>query len=239
MWSSHTQTALFWETYECFEILFHGCCEYSRSLMPKQVAHSSRAMYLSPSASHCSKKRVVQCSMGIRGARRGASSVCVRYLQVHKQQRWIWVLVVVKGPVPSICSFCTVASIMFCGVIIVPYVPVDGVLVELAKLPVDGEDVHVVVLFKVMCEQIQGVIASLKPLLILIDLLHLKGWMDTFTLLLCGKQQICQNEEHKSFFPINDLCVKSKRWVQSRIKAGLANFSAAFQTHKYFLSLKL
>lgn len=49
------------------------------------MAHSSRAMYLSASASHCSKKRVVQCSMGMRGARRGASSVWVRYLEANKQ----------------------------------------------------------------------------------------------------------------------------------------------------------
>lgn len=53
---------------------------YLRSLMPKQLAHSSRAMYLSLSRSQASKKRVVQCSMGIRGARSGASSVCDRYL---------------------------------------------------------------------------------------------------------------------------------------------------------------
>ncbi|TNN47199.1 hypothetical protein EYF80_042590 [Liparis tanakae] len=49
--------------------------------MPKQPAHSSRAMYLSLSASQCSKKRLVQCSMGMRGARRGEISVWVRYLQ--------------------------------------------------------------------------------------------------------------------------------------------------------------
>lgn len=53
---------------------------YSRSLMPKQLAHSSRAMYLSLSRSQASKKRVVQCSMGMRGARSGASSVWDRYL---------------------------------------------------------------------------------------------------------------------------------------------------------------
>lgn len=49
--------------------------KHSLSLMPKQPAHSSRAMYLSLSRSQVSKKRVVQCSMGIRGARSGASSV--------------------------------------------------------------------------------------------------------------------------------------------------------------------
>jgi len=49
--------------------------------MPKQLAHSSRAMYLSLSKSQASKKRVVQCSMGMSGARSGASSVWDRYLQ--------------------------------------------------------------------------------------------------------------------------------------------------------------
>lgn len=38
-------------------------------------------MYLSLSRSQVSKKRVVQCSMGMRGARSGASSVWDRYLQ--------------------------------------------------------------------------------------------------------------------------------------------------------------
>lgn len=54
--------------------------QHLRSLMPKQPAHSSRAMYLSLSKSQVSKKRVVQCSMGMRGARSGASSVWDRYL---------------------------------------------------------------------------------------------------------------------------------------------------------------
>lgn len=54
------------------------------------------------------------------------------------------------------------------------YVPVDGVLVELAELPVDGEDVHVVVLLEVVSQQVQRVFASLQPLLVLEDLLHLK-----------------------------------------------------------------
>lgn len=59
----------------------HSCPpQHLRSLMPKQLAHSSRAMYLSLSRSQASKKRVVQCSMGIRGARSGASSVWDRYL---------------------------------------------------------------------------------------------------------------------------------------------------------------
>lgn len=58
-------------------------------------------------------------------------------------------------------------------------VPVDGVLVELAELPVDGEDVHVVVLLEVVSQQVQRVFASLQPLLVLVDLLHLKDHTDT------------------------------------------------------------
>lgn len=46
-------------------------------------------------------------------------------------------------------------------------------LVQLTELPVDGEDVHVVVLLEVMGQQVQGVLASLQPLLVLMDLLHL------------------------------------------------------------------
>lgn len=58
-------------------------------------------------------------------------------------------------------------------------IPVDGVLVELAELPVDGEDVHVVVLLEVVSQQVQRVFASLQPLLVLVDLLHLKDHTDT------------------------------------------------------------
>lgn len=58
------------------------------------------------------------------------------------------------------------------------YVPVDGVLVQLAELPVDGVDVHVVVLLEVVSQQVQRVITSLQPLLVLVDLLHLKDWTD-------------------------------------------------------------
>lgn len=47
-------------------------------------------------------------------------------------------------------------------------------LVQLAELPVDGEDVHVVVLLEVVGQQVEGVIAGLQPLLVLVDLLHLK-----------------------------------------------------------------
>lgn len=54
------------------------------------------------------------------------------------------------------------------------HVPVAGVLVELAELPVDGEDVHVVVLLEVVSQQVQRVIARLQPLLVLVDLLHLE-----------------------------------------------------------------
>lgn len=54
------------------------------------------------------------------------------------------------------------------------YVPVTGVLIELTELPVDGEDVHVVVLLEVMSQQVQRVITGLQPLLVLEDLLHLK-----------------------------------------------------------------
>lgn len=137
----------------------HG---YSRSLRPKQAAHSSRAMYLSLSESHCSKKRVVQCSMGMRGARRGASSVWVRYLVDRK------------------CRFsCTWLSVDEQNASLSAHVPVDGVLVQLAELPVDGEDVHVVVLLEVVGQQVQRVFTGLEPLLVLVDLHHLKVWTNT------------------------------------------------------------
>lgn len=55
------------------------------------------------------------------------------------------------------------------------HIPVDGVLVELAKLPVDGEDVHVVVLLKVLHEQLNRVITSMKTPLTLKDFLHLQN----------------------------------------------------------------
>lgn len=51
--------------------------------------------------------------------------------------------------------------------------PVNGVLVQLAKLPVHGEDVHVVVLLEVPGQQLHRVVSSLQALLILVDLLHL------------------------------------------------------------------
>lgn len=46
-------------------------------------------------------------------------------------------------------------------------------LVQLTELPVDGEDVHVVVLLEVMGQQVQGVLTGLQTLLVLVDLLHL------------------------------------------------------------------
>lgn len=51
--------------------------------------------------------------------------------------------------------------------------PIDGVLVQLPKLPVHGEDVHVVVLLKVAGQQLHAVVTGLQALLILVDLLHL------------------------------------------------------------------
>lgn len=53
--------------------------------------------------------------------------------------------------------------------------PVDGVLVQLAELPVHREDVHVVVLLEVPGQQLHGVVSSLQALLVLVDLLHLWG----------------------------------------------------------------
>lgn len=60
-----------------------------------------------------------------------------------------------------------------CSPFSVSDLPINGVLVKLAKLPVDGEDVHVVVLLEVQSQEVQGVISSLQPLLVLVDLLHL------------------------------------------------------------------
>lgn len=69
------------------------------------------------------------------------------------------------------------------GKLCVGQISVDGVLVKLAELPVDGEDVHVVVLLEVVGKQVQGVITGLKPLLVLVDLLHPE-------LLLLGQQVV-------------------------------------------------
>lgn len=81
-------------------------------------------------------------------------------------------------------------------------------LVQLTKLPVDGEDVHVVVLLEVMGQQVQGVLASLQPLLILMDLLHLD--QDTKQMFLhqkAGRRNFfagvyvdCPKHPHRVFF---------------------------------------
>lgn len=49
-------------------------------LIPKQEVHSLKDTCLSLSASHSWKKREVQCSIGTRGTRRGASSEWVKTL---------------------------------------------------------------------------------------------------------------------------------------------------------------
>lgn len=54
------------------------------SLISKQWPHSFKVMYLSLLGSHSSKKRVMQCSMGTRDARSGASSEWVKTLQQDK-----------------------------------------------------------------------------------------------------------------------------------------------------------
>lgn len=66
------------------------------SLIPKQWPHSFRVMCLSLLGSHSSKKRVMQCSMGTRDARKGASSECVKTLQWNKWQLINWVVCVWK-----------------------------------------------------------------------------------------------------------------------------------------------
>lgn len=63
------------------------------SLIPKQWPHSFKVMCLSLLGSHSSKKRVMQCSMGTREARRGASSECVKILQEDgDSQRIAWLV---------------------------------------------------------------------------------------------------------------------------------------------------
>ena len=59
-------------------------------------------------------------------------------------------------------------------------VPVDRVLVHLGELPVHGVNVQVVVLLKVLGEQVQGVIARMEPTLVLMDLLHLRSSQKDF-----------------------------------------------------------
>lgn len=99
--------------------------------------------------------------MGMRGARRGESSEWVRYL---------WAPAQVRPPPPA-------SSPVTCQRISPApprHIPVSRVLVELAELPVDGEDEHVVVLLEIVFQQVQGVVAGLQPLLVLVDLLHLR-----------------------------------------------------------------
>ena len=66
------------------------------SLISKQWPHSCRVMCLSLLGSHSSKKRVMQCSMGTRDARKGASSEWVRTLRRDKWQPVNWVIDVWK-----------------------------------------------------------------------------------------------------------------------------------------------
>lgn len=81
-------------------------------------------------------------------------------------------------------------------------------LVQLTKLPVDGEDVHVVVLLEVMGQQVQGVLASLQPLLILMDLLHLdQDTKQMFLHEMAGRRNLfasvyvdCPKHPHRVFF---------------------------------------
>lgn len=48
-------------------------------------------------------------------------------------------------------------------------------LVQLSKLPVHRVDVHVVVLLKVLSEELSGVVASMKTPLTLKNFLHLQN----------------------------------------------------------------
>lgn len=117
--------------------------------------------------------------MGMRGARRGDSSEWVRYLWVNQSLNTacsvsglffvdqVWIQRHTKPPAPRHTKprpSCAAPS----------HVPVSRVLVQLAELPVDGEDVHVVVLLEIVSQQIQRVVASLQPLLVLVDLPHLR-----------------------------------------------------------------
>lgn len=63
-------------------------------------------------------------------------------------------------------------------------VPVRGVLIQLSKLPVHRVDVHVVVLLKVLREQLNRVITSMKTPLTLKDFLHLQNTRLTLIKLL-------------------------------------------------------
>lgn len=79
-------------------------------------------------------------------------------------------------------------------------------LVQLTELPVDGEDVHVVVLLEVMGQQVKGVLAGLQTLLILVDLLHLEEHME--------QMFIHQMARRRNFFPgVYSSCPKHARRV--------------------------
>lgn len=81
-------------------------------------------------------------------------------------------------------------------------VPVSRVLVQLTKLPVDGEDVHVVVLLEVQSQQVQRVVTSLQPLLVLVDFLHLK---ETITIINISLHTINVLFECHQWLPTDDI----------------------------------
>lgn len=58
------------------------------------------------------------------------------------------------------------------------YVPIRWVLVQLSKLPVHWVDVHVVVLFKVLCKELDRVVTCMEASLTLEDFLHLENTKD-------------------------------------------------------------
>lgn len=59
--------------------------------------------------------------------------------------------------------------------------PVRGVLVQLSELPVHWVYVHVVVLLKVLCQQLDRVITSMQASLALKDFLHLLNTTPKFS----------------------------------------------------------
>lgn len=94
-------------------------------------------------------------------------------------------------------------------------------LVELAELPVNGVDVHVVVLLEVVSEQVQRVRTGLQPLLVLVDLLHLKDRTDTVSVSQFKKNKVVQKHRRLS----------GDGWRTQ------GNFSLVFQSYKHFLSV--
>lgn len=87
------------------------------------------------------------------------------------------------------------------GQLSVGEVPINGVLVQLAELPVHRKDVHVVVLLKVPGQQLHGVISCLQALLILMDLLHpqlllLSQEVVVFIPLIQGDQDVLEPVPH-------------------------------------------